>query len=163
MFTVLVVAAPHARRAAWTAALEAAGDRVVVAPTLLSAMAALDDDPCALVYEPRDASDHAILGVLSNARDLPPVVLMAPATVPVATRVPSLHRLAPDSAGACVVAAVAEARTRAVSPLRLPFRLCPAVTSQWTVRISAARAGWPHDPVEAFDGATQPEGYALTE
>jgi hypothetical protein len=45
--------------------------------------------------------------------------------------------MAPDAAVAAVLAAVAEARALGPAPTRLPFRLCPALTVQWTVRISA--------------------------
>lgn len=162
MSTVLVVAPPHPRRDAWTAALTRVGAEVLVAPTLLAAIGALDDgDPAALVYQPVEALDHVVLGAISNARDLPPVVLMAPSTVPVATRVPALRRVDPDAGADAVVAAVACALELDRAPTRLPFRLCPAVIAQWTVRVSAARLPWMFDPAESFDGNTQPDGYLL--
>jgi|JI9StandDraft_1071089.scaffolds.fasta_scaffold30766_5 hypothetical protein len=162
MSTVLVVAQPHSRRDAWTAALTQRGVEVLVAPTLLAGIAALDDaDPGVMIYEPQEPVDHLVLGAISNARDLPPVVLMAPRTVPVATRVPALRRLAPDADVEAVLAAVDAALALGGAPTRLPFRLCPALIAQWTVRVSAARSAWPFDPAESFDGATHPDGFAL--
>ena len=162
MSTVLVVAPPHPRRDAWTAALTRRGVEVLVAPSLLSAIGVLDDhDPDALVYQPVEPLDHVVLGAISNARDLPPVVLMAARTVPVATRVTALRRVDPDAGAVAVVAAVACALELGQAPTRLPFRLCPAVIAQWTVRVSAARLPWTFDPAESFDGHTQPDGYAL--
>lgn len=162
MSTVLVVASPHARRDVWIAALTGAGAQVQVAPTLLAAIGALDDgEPGVLLYEPLEALDHLVLGAISNARDLPPVVLMAPQTMPVATRVPALRRLSPDASVDAVLAAVECAFALGSAPTRLPFRLCPAVTAQWTVRVSAARLPWVLDPAESFEGKTQPDGYVL--
>ena len=171
MPTVLVIAPPHARRDAWTAALTRAGAHVEVAPSLLAALSCLEQaELAAMVYEPVEALDHTVLGALSNTIDLPPVVLMAPCAVAVATRVPALERLAPDAPVDAVRAAVARAGALGRGASRLPFRICPAVIAQWTVRGSATRTAAtqasiegiePGDPAEAFDGVTHPDGFVL--
>ena len=166
MATVLVVAGPSARRTAWSQALTDRGYAAVEAPSILQALATLDElAPVAMVYEPFGRGDQEVLGALSNMCDLPPIVMMSAALTPLASRLASVRRLDPRASdGRLVAGVVAAAATHAVPPSRLPLRVCPVVVAQWTVRGRAAavvEAPAAEDAADGFDGVTQPEGYVL--
>lgn len=164
MTTVLVVAKPGARRDRWVTALASRGYTTLEAPSLLQAMAALDDrEPAVLVYEPIAASDQAVLAALSNVRDLPPVVMIADAVTPMSTRIPALWQLRGEDVAHLVERVEIFARCTSVAPTRLPFRLGGPIDAHWTVRLRArvdASVGFDHDG-DGFDGATHPDGYAM--
>ena len=165
MTTMLVVAKPGPRRDRWITWLAAHGFTIVEAPSLLQAMSVLDDrEPAVLVYEPLAAGDQTVLAALSNVRDLPPVVMIADAVMPVSTRIPALWQLRGDADLAQLVAGVEIfARCSAVAPTRLPFRLGGPIDAHWTVRLRARvepGVGFDH-PDDGFDGATHPDGYAV--
>lgn len=164
MSTVLVIAPAHPHRAAWIGALAAGGHHVVVSPSLLAALPVLDDDDLAgLVFEPEGPPDLRVLGALSTARDLPPLVLMAPLTAALATRVPAARQLPVDVDGDRLCRALDDFACVRARPSRLPFRLRPEVGAQWSLRMTAAPVDVriELDLGDGFDGATQPEGYAL--
>ncbi|MBK9037297.1 MAG: hypothetical protein IPL61_39650 [Myxococcales bacterium] len=165
MPTVLVVARPSLSRAAWVRGLTAGGFEVVQTESLLQALAVLDDTAvAAMLYEPPSVDEQRVLGAVSNLCDLPPIVVITEALAPLASRLPALRRLTPRTPSGRVVACVAAFAARPpVPPSRLPFRVCPAVEAQWTVRGRAEVGATIGPDADGFDGKTQPEGYALTD
>lgn len=165
MPTVLVVARPSPSRAAWIRGLTAGGFEVVATDSILQALAVLDDTAVAtMLYEPLTYEDQRVLSAVSNLCDLPPIVVIAEALAPLASRIPALRRLAPRTPSRRVVACVATFASRPpVPPSRLPFRVCPSVEAQWTVRGRAEVSATIAPDGDGFDGKTQPEGYALTD